>query len=165
MSTEEALYNAQECLKVARRKWAAGDKKKAMEWLEKSLKHHVTPEASVVRTFWQMGKDAPEMELPTESAASEPVPLSSNLTPKPAVPSPKATEKDYTPEQQEVAIKIASLSNYYDIIGVPKTATEVEIKKGYRKRSIQVHPVCNTHTQLLLLVFFCILPTLLTHCS
>ena len=36
MSSEEALATAQECLKVARRKYKEGNKPKAMEWIEKS---------------------------------------------------------------------------------------------------------------------------------
>ena len=43
-------------------------------------------------------------------------------------------------EQEEECRKIIEKKNYYDILGIDKTADEVQIKKAYRKLAIKFHP-------------------------
>lgn len=39
-----------------------------------------------------------------------------------------------------VALAIMEKTDYYDILGVPKTATDSEITRAFRKLSLKIHP-------------------------
>jgi len=46
----------------------------------------------------------------------------------------------YTPDQLEAVKRVRKCHDYYEILGVAKTATDSELKKSYRKLALQFHP-------------------------
>ena len=43
------------------------------------------------------------------------------------------SEKAYTPEQAAAVKRIRKLENYYEILDVPKDASDADIKKAYKR--------------------------------
>ncbi|KAF9543370.1 hypothetical protein EC957_000961 [Mortierella hygrophila] len=57
------------------------------------------------------------------------------------IPDHKPVERDYTPEQVAAVKAIRSSGgDFYKVLGVKKDATDIEIKKAYRKVALQMHP-------------------------
>lgn len=51
-----------------------------------------------------------------------------------------SSSKEFTKEQVKAVKEIRKCKDYYEILGVTKEATEIEIKKQYRKLALQFHP-------------------------
>jgi len=51
-----------------------------------------------------------------------------------------ASDKEYNKEHLEAVKRIKRCKDYYDILGVTKEATHSDIKKAYKKLSLQLHP-------------------------
>jgi len=56
--------------------------------------------------------------------------------------------------EAEADLKRSKRKDYYKILGIPKTASEAEIKKAYKKLALQWHPGMATHIAIRLYACF-----------
>ena len=131
MIEEERRDNALKCVAVAQRLWDAGNRDKSLIFLHKSLSIYPTKEATELRERYIRER----AEGGTTQARGF-----STQTQGPGPTGPPARREEnpmaaasYTPEQQEMSLKIKELKNYYTILGVSKDASADEIKRAFRK--------------------------------
>ncbi|KAJ1951502.1 Chaperone protein dnaJ [Linderina macrospora] len=153
---EANVDEAARALAIAQRKWNNGDKDGALRLARKSNSLYPTPAAEAKIAEFE-SSPAPDQEQNAEPAASTAAPsVSKEAGPElrqrraakqaETASSSSASEKPrHTPEQlSAVRSVMAAKSDYYTVLGVQKTATEVEIKKAYRKSALVFHPDKNT---------------------
>ncbi|ORX66112.1 DUF1977-domain-containing protein [Linderina pennispora] len=151
---EANVDEAARALAIAQRKWESGDKEGALRLARKSNSLYPTPSAEAKIAEFERSS-APSQDQETASAAEatkaaggekkEAGPeLRQRRAPKQAAPA-ESEKPRHTPEQLSAVRRVmAAKSDYYAVLGVQKTATEVEIKKAYRKSALVFHPDKNT---------------------
>ncbi|KAJ2488362.1 Chaperone protein dnaJ [Coemansia sp. RSA 2050] len=127
---------AARALDIAQKKWTAGDSAGALRIARKS--HSLYPTALSEKLVAEYEKaDSPLP--PAKEAESE---LRSRSKPSSAA---KAEEEEntrtHTPQQlASVRAVISAKSDYYKVLGAERTATDVELKRAYRKSALLFHP-------------------------
>ncbi len=87
-------------------------------------------------------RPAPSAASSSSSSSSQPAAASfSSASFTASSSSSKVEAGGFTTEQREAAIRIKSLKDYYQVLGVERTATETELKSAYRKVRVATSPL------------------------
>ncbi|XP_064602453.1 LOW QUALITY PROTEIN: dnaJ homolog subfamily B member 14-like [Liolophura sinensis] len=138
---------SERCIRIGRKYMNAGDMEKALKFLLKAEKLYPSKKAKeLIEQLSNECNDDEEQTQSTENGPSYPshVRQRKNSANRRGSGDSSADQhnhvKDYTPEQVESVKRVKRCKDYYEILCVKKDATEIELKKAYRKLALQMHP-------------------------
>ncbi|OLL22567.1 putative J domain-containing protein [Neolecta irregularis DAH-3] len=136
VNKDEALR----CLEIARNKLSMGERDASIRFTRKSLNLHSTTEAEDFLQYLLShaeGHAATSSTEPFDKSSSKhrSVPATKGAKPEPQI-------REFTVEQERLVgrIRKCKKDKFYDIMDLKPEATEVEIKKAYKKLALQLHP-------------------------
>lgn len=147
------------CIVIAKKHWLAGDKERAVTWLEKSLRMKESEEAErLLRIYTEASPPSPTPSPRPAPAASSPRPTpqaagkqarprtssTSSASSASSAPSSRGAapaENTYNAEEHREALDVIKEKDFYRRLGVDREAfTPQLLAKAYRKRSLKFHP-------------------------
>ncbi len=131
-------YESEKSRKVAEAALKSGDYDKARRFLLKSLK--IQPDNFKARAMLAECDARGGNAGPRKMSGPRPSAQSSGNT-------PEETKARFNTRDAEICDEILKKTDYYDILGVPKTAPDDVIKKQYKKLALKLHPDKNRAPQ------------------
>ncbi|ORZ01890.1 DnaJ domain-containing protein [Absidia repens] len=136
VNKDEALR----CLLIAKNHLASGNKAGALKFTNKSIGLYPTDQAKAFLAQVQTATSSSSSST-AKSTGANVHPSRQSSTSSTTTSTASSTEKKHTPEQAKAVKTILSCgTDYYKVLSLTKSCTEVEIKKSYRKLALQFHP-------------------------
>ncbi|EDV25550.1 DnaJ-like protein subfamily B member 12 [Trichoplax sp. H2] len=131
---------ASRCLSLAKRMFLEGNLEKALKFANKSNRLYPSrPAAELLHEINERSK--------SDGSNKKETPENNNIRNRKVRTNQREDntadsnqKKNYTPEQLDAVKRIKTCKDYYQILGVEKDATKVDLKKAYRKLALQLHP-------------------------
>lgn len=131
---------ADKCLNLAMKYILQGNKEKAEKFVRKAQKLYPSQKCDdIMDRVNKLADEDVDSGTGTSSTGGS-SPSKSSSYPRPNNDEATTSSAEYTQDQIEAVKKIRKCKNYYEILGLKKTATEAELKKAYRKLALGFHP-------------------------
>ncbi|CEP17378.1 hypothetical protein [Parasitella parasitica] len=134
---DEAL----KCLSIAKNFLEIEDYAKALRFTEKSIRLFPTAQGERLLSLIREKSSEPKQSKSGYTTSTS----SSTFSQQQSSKSEPSQERKYTAEQVDAVKTILAFGrDYYKVLSVDKSATDIQIKKAYRKQALQFHPDKNS---------------------